>query len=734
MSPPASQSDANAGSTVVTTGSPAAADAAGNTSKISLNPKSHLKPTFRKDYKPTDFTITKADLDFNLHPSETQVRSELTVEKATHAGTTPVDLRLDGEDLVLKSIAVDGVVLQPVGSGGYTLISGGIIIDKAALPQTPGKPFKVVTQVTTNPDSNLSLMGLYRSKGIYCTQCEAEGFRKITYFLDRPDVLALFTVRLEAPKDDLVLLSNGNLIGQGDVDGNPNRHFAKYGDPFPKPCYLFALVAGSLLKISDVFTTMSGRKVDLHVYSEAHSVKCLDWALQSLKLAMTWDEKNYGREYDLNVFNIVAVDDFNMGAMENKSLNIFNSALLLASKDTSTDDDFLRVAGVVAHEYFHNWTGNRVTCRDWFQLTLKEGLTVYRDSCFSRDCGGAAVKRIDDVISLRSRQFPEDAGPMAHPIRPESYISMDNFYTATVYSKGAEVIGMYSSILTKAGFRKGTDLYFERHDGQAVTCDDFRAAMADANGVDLSQFERWYLQPGTPVLTVQRAEWNAEKKTYTLKVAQSCPSSTDIGAKWLPMHVVLAVGLIGRASRQEVMATKFLHMKEEEQEFVFEDIAEDCVASLNRDFAAPIKLVFPEQTTEDLCLLLGADTDPFNKWDACQRLLNTYLVDRAVAIRDADASSSALEDVPLPAEFLSSFSQLLQDPSIENGLKVGGCGGKQGSGRASSCLTRTATLLYAVCGFSNRTMPLVASALPCIHSDIIHITLAASLSLALVVD
>mmetsp|Transcript_4749 Transcript_4749/g.10709 ORF Transcript_4749/g.10709 Transcript_4749/m.10709 type:complete len:760 (+) Transcript_4749:1-2280(+) len=455
---------------------------------------------------------------------------------------------------------------------------------------------------------------------MYCTQCEAMGFRRITYFPDRPDNMAIFgRVRIEADREDCpVLLSNGNLVEEGVMEDG-RRHYAVWSDPFPKPSYLFCAVAGNLASIKDGFQTASGRDVHLEVYSEKENVGKLHHAMESLKKSMKWDEEKFGLEYDLDLYNIVAVNDFNMGAMENKGLNVFNTAYVLADPKTATDRDYALVEGVIGHEYFHNWTGNRVTCRDWFQLTLKEGLTVFRDQEFSGDMGSHAVKRIEDVKSLRARQFAEDGGPLSHPIRPESYIAMDNFYTATVYVKGAEVIRMYKTLLSTEGFRKGMDLYFERHDGTAVTCDDFRAAMADANNVDLEQFGLWYSTSGTPTVTYS-SSYDESRKTFSLTLSQSSKSSE-------PLHIPVAVGLLDKTTGKEVVPTTVLELKEETQTFEFADLDADVVPSILRGFSAPVKLVpaSEEQNEADLAFLAANDTDGFNKWEACQKLYTVLI-------------------------------------------------------------------------------------------------------------
>jgi len=498
-----------------------------------------------------------------------------------------------------------------------------LVLGKTIEAASAGKgDFTLQTRVLIRPESNFELSGFYKSGSAYCSQCEAEGFRRITYYLDRPDVMARFKVRIEAEKSKLpLLLSNGNKMATGELDGG--RHFAEWEDPFPKPSYLFAVVAGDLGSIVDSYKTMSGRDVRLEIFSEHENVDKLEHAMTSLKKSMRWDEEVYGLEYDLDVYNIVAVNDFNMGAMENKGLNVFNTAFVLAKPETATDTDYERIEGVIAHEYFHNWSGNRVTCQDWFQLTLKEGLTVFRDQQFSADMGSAAVKRIEDVRVLRARQFAEDSGPRAHAIRPESYMKMDNFYTSTVYEKGAEVIRMYHTLLGAAGFRKGMDLYFARHDGSAVTCDDFRAAMADANGKDFSQFERWYLQAGTPVVTAKGA-YDAAQKHYSLTLSQHTAGTVGQPSK-LPFHIPVRVGLLGKDGRELVPST-VLELKEASQTFEFENVEGGTpVASLLRGFSAPVRLKV-EQSDEDLAFLMAHDTDSFNRWEASQKLASQAIL------------------------------------------------------------------------------------------------------------
>jgi len=526
-------------------------------------------------------------------------------------------MELDGEDLDLRAIDIDGTALA--AGEGYAL---GAKEGLTLLSPPAGDKFTLTTTVAIKPQENTQLSGLYKSSGNYVTQCEAEGFRRITYFQDRPDVMATYKVRVEADKAAYpLLLGNGNEVGKGDVGAG--RHYAEFVDPFRKPSYLFALVAGKLEGIESTFTTCSGRSVRLAVWSEPHNIDQLDWAMQSLKDSMKWDEQTYGREYDLDVYHIVAVDDFNMGAMENKGLNVFNTACVLAKPSTATDGDYGRVQGVVAHEYFHNWSGNRVTCRDWFQLTLKEGLTVFRDQHFSSDMTSEAVKRIEDVRILRAAQFPQDSGPMAHPIRPESYMAIDNFYTATIYEKGAEVVRMYNTLLTKKGFRKGMDLYFKRHDGKAVECDDFRAAMADANGADFGQFERWYSQAGTPIVQLT-GSWDASAKRYTLSASQRYADGQAGGTPTDPVVIPIAVALIGPKGK-ELMPERVLQLNESLATWTFDGIAERPVLSALRRLSAPVTLEL-EQSDDDLAHLMAHDTDPFNAWQAAQQLLEAEIL------------------------------------------------------------------------------------------------------------
>ncbi|MGH6945654.1 MAG: aminopeptidase N, partial [Geminicoccaceae bacterium] len=546
-------------------------------------------PVRREDYRPPDHLVERVELDVRLDPAGTEVRARLEVRRNPAAGARAgAPLVLDGEELELLELRLDG---EALGANRYAKDG-----ERLTVHEVPER-FVLETAVRIRPDANTRLEGLYLSNGVFCTQCEAEGFRRITYFLDRPDVMARYRVRIEADRAGCpVLLAGGNLIDEGDLGGG--RHFALWEDPFPKPSYLFALVAGDLGRLQDRFTTRSGREVLLEIYAAPKEIGQCEHAMASLKKAMAWDERRFGLEYDLDRFMIVAIADFNFGAMENKGLNIFNTKYVLARPESATDADFMGIESVVAHEYFHNWTGNRVTCRDWFQLSLKEGLTVFRDQEFTSDLHSRPVKRIGDVRRLRAMQFVEDGGPLAHPVRPESYIEINNFYTATVYDKGAEVIRMLHTLIGEHLFQRGLRLYFERHDGQAVTCEDFVAAMEDASGKELRQFRRWYGQAGTPELTV-RGAYDAARRSFALDVAQRTPPTPGQPDK-APLHIPLALGLLGRDGRplplrltREAVAagtSRGLEVRATEQRFVFEDLAEPQVPSLLRGFSAPVKL------------------------------------------------------------------------------------------------------------------------------------------------
>lgn len=598
-----------------------------------------------KDYTVPEFIINTVDLYFDLHEDHTLVRSKLLMARNAKSTNPKASLVLDGDKLELLSVKINGKALPATE---YLVNEESLTI-----ANTPNGQFTLECETKIKPQENLTLMGLYKSSGMFCTQCEAQGFRKITYYLDRPDVMAIFTTTLEADKDKYpVLLSNGNLIEKKDI-GN-GRHTAKWNDPFKKPAYLYALVAGDLARTDDFFTTKSGRKVKLEIYVNHGNQDRVAHAMESLKHSMKWDEDTYGLEYDLDIFMIVAVDDFNFGAMENKGLNLFNSSLVLAKPATATDSDYERIEGVVAHEYFHNWTGNRITCRDWFQLSLKEGLTVYRDQEFSADMLSRAVKRIDDVGHLRSFQFREDAGPMAHPIRPQSYIEINNFYTTTVYEKGAEVIRMIATILGKDKFRKGIDKYFELFDGQAVTTEDFVHAMELASGVDLKQFrDTWYNQAGTPELKVS-AEYDAKAKTYTFEVKQSCAPSPGQPVK-KPYHIPLSVGLIDDSGK--TVAEKILQVKKETEKFVFEGVQSKPVPSLLRGFSAPVKLQFA-YSKQDLLFLLAKDSDAFARWEAGQTLSLRLL-------QNLISQHQAGKNLELDPEFTEVLGKIAADTSID---------------------------------------------------------------------
>ncbi len=562
------------------------------------------RTVFLADYQPYPFVLDQVALTFRLAPRATRVLARLEFAP-NPARPGAHDLRLQGEQLRLIAARLNGQPITPA------VDAEGLTIAAADLP--PGA-FTLETEVEISPETNTALEGLYMSKGMYCTQCEAEGFRKITYYPDRPDVMARFRVRIEG--DLPVLLSNGNPLGQG-------AGWAEWDDPWPKPAYLFALVAGDLVAHPDQFTTRSGRKVDLNIWVRPGDEGRCAWGMEALKKSMKWDEDVYGREYDLDIFNIVAVDDFNMGAMENKGLNIFNSKAVLASPDTATDDDFARVEAIIAHEYFHNWTGNRITCRDWFQLCLKEGLTVFRDQQFSGDMRSHAVKRIEDVLMLRARQFREDQGPLAHAVRPDSFVEINNFYTATIYEKGAEVIGMLKRLVGDADYARALDLYFDRHDGQAATIEDWLKVFEDVTGRDLGQFKRWYTEAGTPRLQVHEA-WAAAPSggTYTLTFTQvnpPTPGQPDKGAKVIP----IAVGLLN-PNGDEVVPTTVLEMNKPVQSFVFEGLSARPIPSILRGFSAPVLLERAAPQSER-AFLLAHDTDPFNRWEAGRALAKEVL-------------------------------------------------------------------------------------------------------------
>ncbi|CAK8718167.1 Aminopeptidase N [Candidatus Electrothrix laxa] len=594
---------------------------------------------YLKDYRPFPFTLSTVDLRFELAPEQTRVLARTTMKRnpvsKLSKNSSSSGLELNGEHLKLVLVKIDG---RRLTEDEYTYDGHHLQI-----PEVPDQ-FTLEVETVINPEANTALEGLYLSSGNYCTQCEAQGFRHITCYPDRPDVLAVFTTTIIGLQDSCpVLLANGNLKEQGEL--SDNRHFATWHDPFPKPSYLFALVAGDLTCIEDRFTTMSGRDIVLHIYVEHRNRKKCSHAMKSLKNSMRWDEQTFGREYDLDTYIIVAVDDFNMGAMENKGLNIFNSKYVLARPKTATDSDYEGIEGVIGHEYFHNWTGNRVTCRDWFQLSLKEGLTVFRDQEFSADMGSRAVKRIRDADIMRSFQFREDSGPIAHPVRPASYMEINNFYTLTVYNKGAEVIRMLHTLLGPEGFRKGMDLYFERHDGQAVTCDDFIQAMRDAQSQetipDFEQFKLWYSQAGTPTVTVSQ-NYNSATQEYTLTAHQTCPDTPDQkGKNKSPFLIPLCIGLLDSKGHDIELNLENLQVlqdrqndgrnnstllfRQEEQQFCFTGVGEKPVLSMNRNFSAPINII-SDLGEEELAFLMANDSDPFNRWDAGQQLGLRYLL------------------------------------------------------------------------------------------------------------
>lgn len=612
-----------------------------------------------KDYQAPDYLIDETALTFELHEDHTLVHAQLVMRRNPERadGTLPA-LVLDGQQLELLSLSMDD---RELGAADYQLT------DRHLTLQPVAEQFTLDSTVRIHPESNTALEGLYKSGKMFCTQCEAEGFRKITYYLDRPDVMSRFTTTVSAEQHRYpVLLSNGNPVASGAGEGG--RHWATWEDPFKKPAYLFALVAGDLWCVEDVFTTMSRRNVTLRIYVEPENIDKVQHAMDSLKKSMRWDEEVYGREYDLDIFMIVAVNDFNMGAMENKGLNIFNSSCVLARAETATDAAHQRVEAVVAHEYFHNWSGNRVTCRDWFQLSLKEGFTVFRDAEFSADMNSRTVKRIEDVAFLRTNQFAEDAGPMAHPVRPDSFIEISNFYTLTVYEKGSEVVRMIHTLLGAEGFRKGTDLYFERHDGQAVTCDDFVKAMEDANGVDLTQFKRWYSQAGTPRLVVEDA-YDAAARTYSLTFRQSCPATPGQTEK-LPFVIPVELGLLDAAGNDlplrlasEAKAeggNRVIAVTEAEQTFTFVDVAEKPLPSLLRGFSAPVKLSFP-YSRDQLMFLMQHDSDGFNRWDAGQQL-------SVQVLQELIGQHQRGEQLALDSRLLDAFRTLLEDQSLDQAM------------------------------------------------------------------
>ena len=608
-----------------------------------------------KDYQAPEYLIDETHLTFELYEDRTLVHAQLVMRRNPDAGTGLPPLQLHGQDLELISLSLND---RQLGLGDYEVAGESLTL------QPDSDAFTLDSSVVIHPESNTALEGLYKSGSMFCTQCEAEGFRKITYYLDRPDVMSKFTTTVSAEKQTYpILLSNGNPIASGGEDDG--RHWATWEDPFKKPAYLFALVAGDLWCVEDSFTTMSGREVALRIYVEPENIDKCQHAMDSLKKSMKWDEEVYGREYDLDIFMIVAVNDFNMGAMENKGLNIFNSSAVLARAETATDAAHQRVEAIVAHEYFHNWTGNRVTCRDWFQLSLKEGFTVFRDAQFSSDMNSETVKRVEDVSYLRTHQFAEDAGPMAHSVRPESFIEISNFYTLTVYEKGAEVVRMIQTLLGEEGFRKGSDLYFERHDGQAVTVDDFVKAMEDANGADLSQFKRWYSQAGTPRLAVSE-HYDATAKTYSLTFRQSCPPTPGQSEK-LAFVIPVSLGLLDTQGNEialrlqgedaAVGTTRVLAVDQAEQTFTFIDVPEQPLPSLLRGFSAPVKLEFP-YSRDQLMFLMQHDSDGFNRWETGQQL-------SVQVLQEMIGQHQRSEALQLDQRLVEALRSLLEDESLD---------------------------------------------------------------------
>ena len=609
-------------------------------------------PIRLKDYRPPDWLVETVSLDISLHPTAAKVRATIALKPNPETNAAP--LVLDGDGLSLISLKLDGTALP---SDSYVATP-----DRLTIPQPPNLPFKLEIETVIDPSANTQLSGLYRSSGTYCTQCEAEGFRRITYFPDRPDVMAVYTTRIEADQAEApVLLANGNLIESGIL--SDGRHFAVWHDPHPKPSYLFALVGGDLACVEDKFITASGRNVALRIYVEHGKQDRCDYAMDSLKRSMRWDEQAFGREYDLDIFMIVAVSDFNMGAMENKGLNVFNDKYVLASAATATDADFAHIEAVIAHEYFHNWTGNRITCRDWFQLCLKEGLTVFRDQEFSSDMRSRPVKRIADVRGLRAAQFIEDAGPLAHPVRPEVYKEINNFYTATVYEKGAELVRMVQTLIGREKFRAGMDLYFARHDGEAATVEQFIQCFADASGYDLTQFMRWYSQAGTPQVTIN-GSYNEANTSYTLECKQVVPPTPGQPVK-APMVIPLAFGLVGKDGGDLPLHLRdggkiernVLVLTEPVGTFEFTGITERPVPSINRGFSAPVRLDI-DLNSDNLAFLAAKDSDPFNRWQALQTISMRLLIENVTAI--CSGRSPRSDD-----KLVLAMAAILADASLE---------------------------------------------------------------------
>ena len=630
------------------------------------------RPVKLSDYRVPDYRVATVDLDIVLHPTATRVTAQLSVERHPQA-EAGAPLVFDGDELVLVAIALDGDALAPEAYEATP--------DRLVIHRPPAGRFILTIETRVDPEANTQLMGLYRSSGTWCTQCEAEGFRRITYFPDRPDVLAVYSTRIEADKAAApVLLGNGNLVAAGDLQGG--RHFARWHDPHPKPSYLFALVGGDLAVLSDTFVTRSGRMVALKIYSEHGKESRTAYAMDALKRAMRWDEEVFGREYDLDIFMIVAVSDFNMGAMENKGLNIFNDKYVMALPDTATDQDYAHIEAVIAHEYFHNWTGNRITCRDWFQLCLKEGLTVFRDQEFSADMRSRAVKRIADVRVLKAQQFAEDAGPLAHPVRPEIYNEINNFYTATVYEKGAEVIRLLKVLIGEEAFRAGLDLYFARHDGEAATIEDFVACFAEASGRELGQFFLWYRQSGTPEVNVE-GRHDARAGTFTLDIRQHLAPTPGQATKEA-MAIPLALGLIGADGKERPLLTEdgqsipgVVALTASHHRFVFTGHPTRPVVSINRGFSAPVRLT-TDLSEADLVFLSRYDTDPYNRWQSVQTLATRHLIAMTTALAGGDAMpagrplidalGAVLADAPADPAFAAQALSLPSESDIAREL------------------------------------------------------------------
>ncbi len=622
------------------------------------NAASTPRTIYLKDYQPPAYLVDEVSLRFELEPATTRVNSRLVVRRNPGAETSDGALQLHGQNLELAALQVNGAALD---EADYQLDDEQLLLDGL----DDGAVIEIETLI--HPDTNTALEGLYISSDMFCTQCEAEGFRRITYFPDRPDVMTRFTTTLVADKARYpVLLSNGNPVDQGEMEDG--RHWVTWQDPFPKPSYLFALVAGNLYCQEDSFRTRSGRDVTLKIFVEPENRNKCDHALASLKQAMKWDEDTYGREYDLDIFMIVAVNDFNMGAMENKGLNIFNASCVLASPETATDADYYNIQSIIGHEYFHNWSGNRVTCRDWFQLSLKEGFTVFRDQEFSSDLNSRPVKRISDVNVLRSFQFAQDASPMAHAVRPDAYMEISNFYTVTVYNKGAEVVRMICNLVGREGFRKGCDLYFDRHDGQAVTTDDFVAAMEAANGIDLTQFRRWYSQAGTPVISAS-GQYDAQTRTYRLTLTQQCPPTPGQEHKEA-FHIPVELALLDSSGQPLALQLegesspagnhRMLELKQTSQQFEFTSIREQPVLSLLSGFSAPVKLQM-ERSDEELAFLFAHDPDSFNRWNAGQTLASQTLLQLIEQVQQN--ATLSLRD-----NFVQAFRKTLQHADLDHAL------------------------------------------------------------------